>query len=101
MPHAPRPAPDRALAGVSAVVAVLAIIVVCSRIAFRIGYPFELEWMEGAMVDHAARVRAGLPIYCAPTPEHVAFLYTPLLYQLGALVSLVTGQGFLALRLVS
>ena len=101
MPADTRPAPDRVLGGAVAVIALLAIGVVAVLVALRIGYPFELEWMEGAMVDHAARVRAGLPIYCAPSPEHVSFLYTPLLFQLGALVSFVTGMGFLALRLVS
>lgn len=101
MPAAGSPGPDRVLAGAVAVMAALAIGVVAVLIALRIGYPFELEWMEGAMVDHANRVRQGQPIYCAPSPEHVSFLYTPLLFQLGALVSFVTGQGFLALRLVS
>src|ERR1041384_2907106 len=98
MPAATRPAPDRAFAGAAAVAALLAIGVVLVLVALRIGYPFELEWMEGAMVDHAASVRAGLPIYCPPSPEHVSFLYTPLLFQLGALVSFVTGMGFLAPR---
>ena len=28
----------------------------------RIGYPFELEWMEGGMVDHLRRAPSGLPI---------------------------------------
>lgn len=68
--------------------------------ALRLGYPFELEWMEGAMADHAARVRAGLPIYCPPGPDHVSFLYTPLLYQLAAVTSLLVGEGIPAVRLV-
>lgn len=67
----------------------------------RIDYPYELEWMEGAMVDHALRVREGLPIYDRPTLEHVSFLYTPLLFQLGALCMGLTGEGPQALRLVS
>lgn len=67
----------------------------------RVPYPFELEWMEGAMVDHADRVRAGLDIYTAPTTDHIAFLYTPLLYYLGALLTPLCGSGFMALRLCS
>lgn len=70
-------------------------------VALRIGYPFEMEWMEGAMVDEAARVRAGLPSYHAPTTQHVPFLYTPLFYAAGAIASLVVGEGFFAVRLVS
>ncbi|MCA8976417.1 MAG: hypothetical protein KDC98_16985 [Planctomycetes bacterium] len=76
-------------------------IVTCIAIAGqRIGYPFELEWMEGALVDHAARVAAGDPIYCPPTSEHVPFLYAPLLFWLGG--GLIAGglDGLLALRLV-
>lgn len=70
----------------------------CSQ---RLCYPFELEWMEGAMVDHTARVRSGLGIYVPPSADHVPFLYTPLLYYGGALLSAVTGEGFLPLRLLS
>lgn len=69
--------------------------------AQRIGYPFELEWMEGALVDHAARVVNGEPIYCPPTPEHVPFLYAPLLFWLGAGLMACGIDGFLALRLVA
>jgi hypothetical protein len=83
------------------VLAAIALLVTFGLIALRIGYPCELEWMEGAMVDEASRVRQGLPSYHAPTTQHVPFLYTPLFYQLGALASLVCGEGFFAVRLVS
>jgi len=69
--------------------------------AQRIAYPFELEWMEGALVDHAARVANGDPIYCAPTPEHVPFLYAPLLFWLGGGLMACGMDGLLALRLVA
>lgn len=82
-------------------VAVLAIVWFVWTTVQRIGYPYELEWMEGAMVDHALRVRDGLPVYCPPTLEHVAFLYTPLLFQLGAACTALVGEGPQALRLVS
>jgi hypothetical protein len=67
----------------------------------RLPYPHELEWMEGALVDHAHRVAQGLPLYCAPTPEHVPFLYAPLLFWLGALGMKLGLPGLLALRLVA
>jgi hypothetical protein len=67
----------------------------------RVPYPFELEWMEGAMADHAARVARGLPVYTAPTPEHVPFLYAPLLFWLGALGIGCGLDGILALRLIA
>lgn len=67
----------------------------------RVGYPYELEWMEGSMVDHVSRVLAGQPLYVPPSIEFVPYLYTPLFYYVSGAVSLVTGPGFLPLRLVS
>lgn len=67
----------------------------------RIGYPYELEWMEGAMADHVVRVLDGKPIYTAPAYEHVAFLYHPGYFYVAGFVGLFTGPGFLALRLTS
>ncbi len=67
----------------------------------RVLYPHELEWMEGALADHAARVRDGLPLYCAPTAEHVPFLYSPLLFWLGAIGMQLGFDGIVALRLVA
>lgn len=67
----------------------------------RIGYPFELEWMEGGSVDHVRRILDGRAIYVAPTLEFVPYIYTPLYFYLSAAVALVTGLGFFPLRLVS
>jgi len=67
----------------------------------RMGYPFELEWMEGGMLDHVRRVMDGLPIYPKPSIEFVSFLYPPLYYDVAACVSRVVGPGFTSLRLVS
>lgn len=69
--------------------------------AFRIGYPFELEWMEGGSVDHVARILAGLSIYTKPSLDFIPYIYTPLYYYLSALVAVFTGIGFFPLRLVS
>jgi len=90
---------ERSLWLLLAILSVAAITGVLVIAALRDGYPFELEWMEGATLDHVLRVRHGLDLYTAPGPDHVAFLYTPLLYYLGALLSSVVGEGFLALRL--
>lgn len=67
----------------------------------RLWHPFELEWMEGAMRDHVARVLAGEALYVAPSFEHVCFLYHPLFFYLAGLFGLVLGEGYVALRLVS
>jgi 4-amino-4-deoxy-L-arabinose transferase-like glycosyltransferase len=67
----------------------------------RARYPFELEWMEGATLEHVRRVLQGKPLYGKPSLEFVAFAYPPFYYYVAAGVARITGDGFLALRLVS
>ncbi|MFK7739384.1 MAG: ArnT family glycosyltransferase [Planctomycetota bacterium] len=67
----------------------------------RLFYPHEVEWMEGALADHAARVADGLPLYAPPSAEHVPFLYAPLLFWLGALGIHLGLDGIVALRLIA
>ena len=56
----------------------------------RLSFPSEIEWMEGGMVAHAARLLSGAPIYAAPSVDFVPFFYTPgypaLLAQLAPLL---------------
>ncbi|MCB9871909.1 MAG: hypothetical protein H6836_04730 [Planctomycetes bacterium] len=67
----------------------------------RIDFPFEHEWMEGAMADHVGRILAGERIYTPPAFEHVAFLYHPGYFYTCALLASAIGEGLLPLRLVS
>ncbi len=67
----------------------------------RISYPYELEWMEGACVDHVRRILAGQRLYVAPSLDFVPFLYPPLYFYLSAAVAKLTGVGFVPLRLLS
>src|SRR5262245_49702132 len=67
----------------------------------RLGYPFELEWMEGGTVLQVQRILDGLPLYSVPTTEFVPYIYTPFYYYVGAAVAVVVGNGFTAPRLVS
>lgn len=67
----------------------------------RIRYPFELEWMEGAAVDHAVRLLSGQKLYVSPSLEFVPFIYTPFYYYLSTGVSKIMGIGFFPLRLLS
>jgi hypothetical protein len=67
----------------------------------RVGYPFELDWMEGGSVELAARVVAGHSLYTAPSVAFVGWTYPPLYYWIAAAVAKVTGLGFLPLRVVS
>ncbi len=44
----------------------------------RVGYGFDLEWMEGGMLVHALRVSQGQSIYVEPTPQFIPYIYPPL-----------------------
>ena len=67
----------------------------------RLRYPFELEWMEGGMVDQVRRILAGQMIYVQPHFDFVPFGYPALYFYLSALLAKVLGPGFVPLRLVS
>ena len=47
-------------------------------VAGRIGYPSDLEWMEGGMLAHGARVAAGESLYVLPSADFIPFIYPPL-----------------------
>ena len=67
----------------------------------RINYPYELEWQEGGQVDQVLRILQSEKLYVEPSRDFVPFAYNPLYYYVAAAVSLMTGPGFFALRLVS
>jgi 4-amino-4-deoxy-L-arabinose transferase-like glycosyltransferase len=67
----------------------------------RIQYPFELEKMEGGIVDHVSRILTGNKLYIVPSLEFVPYAYTPLYVYLSAWVAQFIGIGFVAPRLVS
>jgi len=77
----------------------------------RLGYPLDLEWMEGGTLAHALRLARGEALYAPPSVDFVSFLYTPLYpavlcalskvfglsYALGRAVSILAFAGALAL----
>jgi len=67
----------------------------------RIGYPMELELIEGSPVNHALRILQGEALYVAPSFEFTPNLYTPLFYYCGAALSYLMGIGFVSMRAVS
>src|SRR5207302_2694739 len=67
----------------------------------RLGYPFELEWLEGGAVGIVQRAAAGHGLYVQPSLHYVPWPYPPMYFWTSAAVAHVTGVGFLALRLVS
>lgn len=95
-------APTRAVAPWMVALASAAFIAVYVGVAVqRIAYPFQLEWMEGGVVDHVERVIGGAPLYVRPSPRFVPFVYTPLYYWVSAVPAWATGHPLVALRAVS
>lgn len=69
--------------------------------AATIGHPFQLEWMEGGMLEVAARVRDGEPLYVAPSVDYVPYIYPPLYFAIVAALSPLLGLELWTARLVS
>jgi hypothetical protein len=72
----------------------------------RMGYPFEVEWIESGMLVSVLRIAHGQALYVKPTLEFVPFLYAPVyLYVAAAVTKLAGGHGAMAgygaMRLVS
>jgi len=105
---APAPAPSRpgslAVRGARVVVVVASLVPIGSYlyIALRqLGYPYELEWMEGGAVEIVGRVVHGQGLYVAPSIHYVPYTYTPLYFWISGALAHLTGLSFLPLRLVS
>ena len=67
----------------------------------QLGYPYELEWMEGGSVEIVGRVIRGQSIYVAPSLHYVPYTYPPMYFWVSGLVAHLSGLSFLPLRLVS
>ena len=70
-------------------------------IAGRVGYGYDLEWMEGGMLHHALRIQQGRGIYVAPSIDFIPYLYTPLYPGLLALFGHLFGLTYTLGRMVS
>ena len=89
---------------------VFAIVFACSAVAIglylytaahRMRFRFELEWMEGGILEHVKRVLAGKTVYPAPSVDFVPFIYNPLYYYVAAPFCAALGLEMFPLRLVS
>jgi hypothetical protein len=67
----------------------------------RIRYPFQLEWMEGCVLQVVRRVVEGKAVFTAPGIEYVPVIYCPLYYYASAASTALFGEELFALRLVS
>jgi 4-amino-4-deoxy-L-arabinose transferase-like glycosyltransferase len=82
-------------------VAVAYLVIYLWMVFYRIRYPFDLEWIEGGMVNQVQRLIHGQGMYVAPAINYVPFLYPPVYFYFSAIAALIFGIGFFPLRLVS
>ena len=74
------------------VVAVLHCLLFLTVVLLRIRYPYELEWIEGGILQHVQRVVAGKPLYVPPTLEWTPLIYGPLYYYVSAAAVRAMGE---------
>jgi len=83
------------------VLSLLWLVVLMVVFSLRIGFPLELEWMEGGSLQHALRLQRGDVVYGPPSEEFVPFLYTPLYPTVLAILGYVLPLGYTLGRAVS
>lgn len=81
--------------------ALLQLGLLATAIGGRIGYPYDLEWMEGGMLHHAQRIQDGHGIYVPPSIDFIPYLYTPLYPALVALLGSAFGISYTLGRAIS
>ncbi len=69
--------------------------------AYQLGYPYILEWMEGAMMDNVHRILEGKSIYSEPSIDFVPTPYAPVYFYLSAFFSLIFGPTIKIMRWIS
>ncbi len=92
---------NRALFALIAIPALWQLVLLATAVFSRLAYPFDLEWMEGGLLDHAARLQEGSGIYAEPSVEFIPYLYTPLYPALLAILGEVFGLSYVLGRTLS
>ncbi len=67
----------------------------------RVTFSFDLEWVEGAVVDHVLRVPERQQLYGPPSLAFVPLVYPPGYYYLAAAAATILGPSVVTLRMVS
>jgi hypothetical protein len=67
----------------------------------RLLFPYEIEWMEGSMLDQALRIFQGKSLFVIPSIHMVNWQYQPLYYYAVAAAMQLFGITFFAGRFVS
>ena len=83
------------------IVSVLYLLVYLLIACLRMGYAYELEWMEGGVLDHVLRLKEGSPLYIAPSLSFTPFIYPSLYYRLSVWAMALLAEGLMPLRLIS
>lgn len=94
-------APRRPLEILIALLGLFCLASLAIAVGGRIGFEWPLEWMEGALLQHALELRAPGPLYRAPSAGFTPFIYAPLAYLPMAASTLVFGETLFAVRLPS
>ncbi len=87
----------RLLAGAFSLVSLVLVLWVAIA---RFLHPAETEWMTGAVRDGVDRLKAGDPLYAAPSESFVPYIYPPLYFWLSATIAKITST-VVACRLVA
>lgn len=90
-----------ALAHVPLIAAACFVLLYVVLAVMRMGYPFELEWMEGGSLGQVSWIASGHKLYGPPSLEFTPWVYPPLYFYLAAAVSSVLDGGLFPLRLLS
>ena len=93
--------PQKALFALISIPALWQLALLATAVLARLTYPFDLEWMEGGLLDHAARIQEGTGVYTPPSVDFVSYLYTPLYPAVLALGGHAFGLGYTLGRAVS
>ena len=67
----------------------------------KIFFPYEAQWLEGAMLTEISWILSGNPLYCTPNISHVPSLYQPFYFYLTSAISTITGLSFPTARITS
>lgn len=73
----------------------------CVLSLVRLGYPYDLEWLEGGILLHSRELLLGRGLYRPPSADFISFPYEPLYPMVVAMFSRVFGLSFVVARSVS
>ena len=83
------------------ILSVLALILFLYISLSRLTYPFDLEWCEGSLLDHAYRIIDGKPYYNPPAPDFIPTAYPPVYYYIIVFIWKILGVNMWSVRLLS